>query len=89
MPNCFSLMPIGGKESVSLQDVDNKMREAFGAEPDPVNWYENWYDIIGFSLATGKTPEYIRELLQDEPELLAILTWIEANYVVSAWYERR
>ena len=86
MPNCFSLTPIGEKVPASLQDVDNKMREAFGAEPDPVNWYENWYNIIGFYMATGKAPAEIHE---DEPELSAILTWIETKYTVNAWYAGR
>ena len=37
----------GGK----LVLVDNMLREALGAEPDPENWFIGWMDWIGFSLA--------------------------------------
>lgn len=34
-----------------LIQVDERMARAFGSEPDPVEWYFNWMDTIGFCLA--------------------------------------
>jgi hypothetical protein len=37
----------GGK----LVAVDEMLRAALGAEPDPVNWFAHWMDWVGFSIA--------------------------------------
>ena len=86
MPNCFSLTKIGSPQDgpVILQHVDDEIRKAFGAEPDPVNWYRGWYDVIGLALATGKDWVWCRQHLQHWAD---IIDWLEANYTYDAWAE--
>lgn len=88
MPNCFSLTrksdPSAGP--VSLQLIDDEMREHFGEEPDPKNWYLYWYETIGFSLACGKDWEWIRK---NNEARVHIVKWLEENFIVDAWAEVR
>lgn len=84
MPNCFQLIQDG--EAVRLQEVDDKMREHFGAPPDAERWYEQWYDTVGFALALGKDWTEIRAMFAD-CELDPVIDWLETNYTVDAWVE--
>ena len=86
MPNCFMLMKNG--KPVNLRDVDDAMREHFGAPPDDENWYCNWYNSIGILFSLGRTFEQIKEVFdEDDTETRGIIDWIEANYTVDSWYE--
>jgi hypothetical protein len=90
MPNCFSLTDKRTGELASLSGVDDRMREHFGAAPDPVKYYESWYDIIGLSLALGRTlPELIERYAGKDEVLHAIALWLAEHYVTDAWAERR
>ena len=99
MPNCFQLISKETHEAVVLQKLDDDLRVHFGFGPDPKNWLNGWYNIIGFKLAGGKSFAQIREDLEElatEPNSLyveedklqlAILEYIEERYESSAWYE--
>lgn len=54
MAASFCLVKIGETEPAVLQEVDNDMARAFGVEPDPVKWYRNWYNEVGFRLESGQ-----------------------------------
>lgn len=87
MPNCFSLTPKGEKKPAILQDVDNKLREAFHQPHDDVNWLWGWYDMIGLALAMGKDWAWIRTNFEGE-NILAVANWLEGRYDVDCWCER-
>ena len=84
MPACFQLFPKGSNEPARFSDIDNAMREHFGAEPDDKHYYESWYDIEGFSCALGLTWENMKER---KPERAAIIDYLSERYVCSAWAE--
>jgi hypothetical protein len=86
MPVCFSLTDRATNEVVALQEVDDKMRLHFREVPDPVNWYRNWYNAFGFSLALGET---FAALTKTFPEYADVLEWLSTNYTVNNWREMR
>lgn len=57
MPNCFQLIRKSQPEAgpVVLTEVDEELCRHFGVSIHPYCWYENWYDIIGFRLALGRS----------------------------------
>lgn len=91
MPACFTLTPIGTNEPATLQSIDDAMRVHFGAPPDTVNWYENWYEFIGYALAMGKDWNSIRTYYPrpEYNEVCDIVDWLEANYVPNQWYQHQ
>jgi hypothetical protein len=102
MPAYFQLTPKGASKPEALATIDDKICAHFGEKPDEKYWHENWYDIIGFRLATGSSIEEIREYFASQRKsdvdqetinyynkLDLILNFIETNYEVKAWHERR
>ena len=93
MPSCFALTKKGQSERASLSEVDDRMREHFGAEPDSVKFYCGWYGYIGLSLAMGRTFNQIRDMLTkyngDSSGPRAIVDWLDANYTVESWYQHK
>ena len=105
MPNCFSLTRKGEKDCSTMQAIDAKMCIHFGAPCDEKRYHAEWYNIIGFSLACGKSFESQREEFRKqvaslseagqydqahrEMHYIAICDWLEANYTSDAWCERR
>jgi len=84
MPNCFTLTPKDGDKPKVFAEIDDEMREHFGAPADAENWYLGWYDTIGLLLALGKTWDEIRTTL---PTLSHIVDYLEERYIPNAWYE--
>ena len=102
MPNCFQLFHKGSQSAAVLQDVDSAICQHFNVPCDDVHWHHDWYDCIGFYLAIGKSWNEIRDYLvrmiaeSDSDSLKAdwqhmekIREFLEANYTVKAWYERK
>jgi hypothetical protein len=83
MPSCFALYRKGETEPMILHHVDLEMREHFGVEDDG-NWYKNWYNTIGLSLAIGHDLEKIREFFPDKVD---VIEFLEANYSTDSWKE--
>ena len=89
MPACFSLTKKGETKPAFLPEVDDEMREHFGAPADKENWFRGWYDTIGLGLAMGASSKRLRELLVDCDNLIEVLDWLEENYDIDSWYEHR
>ena len=98
MPACFTLTRKGESTPSSLQHIDDEMRQAFCEEPDEVRWLWGWYDTIGFGLAMGRDWTQLREQFAEDPaesertnmfrrRMLAVIYWLEANYIPNAWAE--
>jgi hypothetical protein len=52
MPNCFQLFAkTNPTRPAILQDVDDAMRQHFGAPPDPHHYFAGWYTVIGSLIA--------------------------------------
>ena len=88
MPSCFQLTKKGEQAPARLQTVDDEMRVAFGADPDPDKWFEQWYNTIGLGLAMGHDWVKLREIFK-ETALVAVVDWLEANYTTDSWYEHK
>jgi len=89
MPACFQLIDKTTHQPAILNEVDNRMRVHFNAAPDMEYWYCNWYNCIGFMLATGSSLDKIREVYSDIPDLLSVLNWIEANFETTCFYQHK
>lgn len=98
MPNCFQLVRKTDPEAspVVFTTIDTEMCRHFNVKCDPVEWHHGWYDIIGLSLAYGKTFDqlketyigYIREAEDAwDIHMLDIINWLDANFVSDAWAE--
>lgn len=104
MPNCFSLTRKSDMDSgpVGLNAIDAELCQHFGYRCDEKRWLNEWYNIIGFGLAIGKTFEDLRnDTLENltrpgenpyefgDKLNLAIIDYLEANFVPNAWVERK
>jgi hypothetical protein len=98
MPACFTLTRKGESKPAILQEIDDEMRVEFGEEPDPEQWLWGWYDTIGYGLALGRDWAQLREQFAEDPaesertnmfrrRMLAVIYWLEANYIPNAWAE--
>lgn len=75
-------------EGKKLIELDDRMCNAFGIQPDPKNWLCNWMDVIGFNLATGKTFD---EMLSDNrwlDEERRIICWLQERYENASYFSR-
>lgn len=81
MPNYIEFRK--NSEPVSPAQVDDLMREAFGAEPDSQSWYRSWYDTVGVSLAFGVSRENIEYRF---PEHQEIIKWLFDNFTFNAYW---
>lgn len=90
MPNCYTLCPKDNpQERAILQEVDDKMREHFGADSDKENWYLNWHNTVGLCLSLGKNWNEVRESFEPDSPLHPVIDWLEENYIPNSWYQPR
>lgn len=63
MPNFFTLTRKAAPDAgpVPFAKIDEEMCAYFGVPVHPEYWHHHWYDVIGLSLATGKTLLYLLE----------------------------
>jgi hypothetical protein len=61
MPNYFQLTRKSNPEAgpVKFVDIDAELCKHFNAPCHPTEWFMGWYDIVGFSLACGRSFESI------------------------------
>lgn len=97
----FQLTRLGSRSPSTFQSIDNAICQHTGLPWDDHRYCCGWYDIIGFSLASGKSfaeiTDYLREKA-DNPEwpewqegyrnLLRINHFLMENYTTDAWYGR-
>ncbi len=89
MPNCFQLLRDGA--AVPLSEIDEEMCRHLGEPCDPNRYFREWYDLIGYDLAMGRSFEQI-ETIYASPEwaesgLLPVVQWLRANFTPRSWYE--
>lgn len=87
MPRCFALTKKGENKPTKLQTIDDEMRVAFGEPPDSSRWFRGWYNIIGLGLAVGKSFAQLKELFNDDAELVAVIDYLAERYVSDCWWE--
>ena len=95
MPACFQLIPKGSSEPLLLWAVDAQLCWHFKAPVDDRRWYEDWYNVIGFKLACGKSFEQVRRELPDwapdDPAYVKTLTeicdYLSTNFQSDSWTE--
>lgn len=87
MPNCFQLLRDGS--ALPLNQIDEEICRHFNEPCHKTRYYQGWYDTIGFDLAAGQSFDQIRTAYADFPKLVEIANWLEANFTVRHWYERR
>lgn len=100
MPNCIQLMRKTEPHApVQFQQIDEELCAHFGAAVHPTKWYLNWYDLLGFSLAIGKTFGELRDQYRtafyqkDNPyrdfdrQLVRVIDYLDENFKVEAWAE--
>lgn len=102
MPNCFALTRKGDSSATPLQQVDRELCQNLELPFDELQWVCHWYDLIGFSVAMGRTlPELIDRfqknatLHADDAEgrdhylvLVRIAAYLNEHYSTDAWAER-
>lgn len=105
MPSCFQLLDKQTGEATSLSAIDNSIcTEVLNVPTDErmygggfVSGAFNWFDTIGFQIATGKSlgsqelrDHYLKsDLWADEaPVISKILDYLEARYTSHSFYGR-
>lgn len=102
----FQLTPRNDDAShgpMSLSAIDEGFCQLLGVPVDPDKYVASWYDVIGFSLAMGKTIDQLRRRFIDDmacdlanhgrvdkttAKWLIILQSIDDNYLVNCWAGR-
>lgn len=95
--NCFQLLDKTSMSPVSLPSVDERIcREVFNVEPHPKYWGStvfNWYDTIGFTVASGMSLAEAREYYnttniweEERPYVNKVIDFLEANYTTKSFY---
>jgi hypothetical protein len=87
MPNCFQLLR--DDDAMSFNEIDEALCRHFNEPCHQTLYYQSWYDTIGYGLAVGWSFDQIRTTYADFPKLVEITDWIEANFTVRHWHERR
>ena len=104
MPACFQLIKRSDEAAgpVRLTVIDEELCQHFGVPVDPVKYMGDWYDMIGFRLAIGKSFAEIREEFLEHIEefraigrealfyedALRILEYLETNFLSNSFYSR-
>jgi hypothetical protein len=86
MPNCIQLFRKGEKEAVSFHEVDKEICQLMNVPVSMDKWCCDWYNIIGFLIAVGKTlPEIAEMPLGVNSHQIAV--FMAERYTSNAWYE--
>lgn len=86
MANYFTLTKIGETEPTAFVDIDEELCDHFEVPIHPKNWLHHWYDVIGLSLATGRTFDEI--ISETDGQLNEIARYLRDHYISNAWYSR-
>ena len=86
MPNCFQLTDKVTKEHPILQQVDDSMREYFGAPPSSDEWYLGWMDTVGLGLSLGHSFTKLKVFFEGT-RLIPVIDWLESRYTADSWAE--
>ncbi len=98
----FQLTRIGSREPSAFQDIDRAICHNLELPFDDVRYAADWYDLIGFRCALGKsfqdTTDYINSRINDTGldmawrndyrTLLRINHFLLENYSTDSWFGR-
>lgn len=85
MAICFQLIGEDGNAK-KFSDIDNEICAMFEVIPDETYFYMNWYDWFGLLIASGKTMDEIKVIIEKnlkeriKTAYLKILEYLSANY---------
>lgn len=89
---CFNLTRKGEKSPTPLAKIDEELCRLLDKPVDPIKYVEEWFNIIGFPLATGKTIAEIRPTFDgtfhNDANLVKICDYLEANFTPDSWRDR-
>lgn len=88
MPNCFTLTRKGETEPTKLTVVDEFICEKLCGIVDPKEYYHNWVDTLGFSIAVGHSFAQMRHVWGYNEYLIEVIDLLEAYFTVDAWAQR-
>lgn len=71
---------------MNFVDLDAEIARHFGDEPDPIDWYHNWYNTICFGIACNNTQERLLTIFSNDEKAVAIINYLYANFDVNAYY---
>lgn len=107
MPSCFQLFPRGSSEPASLNKVDEQICKVLNVPVDPrkygggyVDGGFNWFDTIGFMIATNSDMELGSQKLRDHylksdmwaeeaPKIEKVLNFLQAYYTSTCFYQHK
>lgn len=102
MPNCFQLTRKGYPSPAVLQSIDAELCQNLDLPFSEDKWACGWYDLIGFSLACGRTFDEIADAIKEGCikdnnedirqrdrgyQLLRINHYLNEHYTTDAWAE--
>jgi hypothetical protein len=64
MPHCFQLTRKGETKPTALQDIDAELCQNLDLPFSEDKWAGGWYDLIGFSLACGRSFDEITDAIK-------------------------
>lgn len=71
-----------------LIEVDNELCEALGVTPDDDRFYREWVDLVGFSLALGKSFDETRDIFKTDADLQRVIGHLESRYDNTSYHGR-
>ena len=93
MPSCYRLIAKDGTKPLpgnkNFIAIDEAMCKHFDVTPDENLWYQNWENVIGISLATGKTWDDILAKDWLDEETKEAIKWLADRYEPDCWYQVR
>lgn len=108
MPNCFQLVPKGGTDPQPLGAIDAQLvwhfrddrpynpwlQQRAQSENHEKRWFADWYNVIGWLLASGKSFAQIRvemETWTDDAQyralLVSICDYLQQHFTSDCWAE--
>jgi hypothetical protein len=91
MPHCWKIYKKNdiNKTAIDPIEVDEEICRQIGISPDPVEYYEDWWDIVGCGLICGQSiPQLIEEVRLSSyyNEKIETMLQVLSEYSGEAWY---
>lgn len=68
-----------------LVEVDEIMCKSLQVECDPITFYKEWMDTVGFGLTCGQTFDQLREKF---PTRLDVIDWLDTHFENDSYHGR-
>jgi hypothetical protein len=86
MPACFQLIDKTTDKPARFADIDDKLCQYLEKPIDPIEYLYNWYNLVGFGLACGKSFDQLREVFADT-DLVPVIDFLDEHYTANAWHQ--